>query len=64
MYIASGTSTDWALGVAKIPYSYTMELRDKGKYKFFAPPQEIIPTAQDTWAFHVAVLRDIMSRSG
>ena len=54
---------DWALGEAGIPYSFVMELRDKGRYGFFAPPSEIIPTAQETWAFHTAALRYIMKKS-
>ena len=30
LYVASGGSTDWAYGEAKIPYSYVLELRDTG----------------------------------
>merc|ERR1712059_245094 len=30
LYTAAGTSLDWALGVAKIPYVYSIELRDTG----------------------------------
>ena len=52
LYIASGGSMDWALGEAGIPYSYGMELRDTGRYGFLLPPSEIIPTAEETWAFH------------
>ena len=52
LYIASGGSMDWALGEAGIPYSYGMELRDTGNYGFLLPPREIIPTAEETWAFH------------
>ena len=43
---------DWALGEAGIPYSYGMELRDTGNYGFLLPAREIIPTAEETWAFH------------
>ena len=32
LYTASGTSLDWALGVAGIPYVYSIELRDTGTY--------------------------------
>ena len=30
LYVASGGSTDWAYGEAKIPYVYCVELRDTG----------------------------------
>ena len=52
LYIASGGSMDWALGEAGIPYSYGMELRDTGRYGFILPADQIIPTAEETWAFH------------
>ena len=47
---SSGTSRDWAAGVAQIPYVYTVELRDKGDVGFLLPPQEILPTVEETWA--------------
>merc|ERR1711973_742352 len=34
LYIASGSSADWALGVAEIDFSISMELRDTGLYGF------------------------------
>ncbi|EFX83249.1 hypothetical protein DAPPUDRAFT_239963 [Daphnia pulex] len=37
LYIASGGSDDWAKGGAGIPYSYTVELRDTGKFGFELP---------------------------
>jgi hypothetical protein len=30
--VASGGASDWALGVAGVPYSYSIELRDTGRY--------------------------------
>jgi len=38
------------MGVPKIKYSYTMELRDKGDNGFVMPPIYIIPTGKETWA--------------
>jgi hypothetical protein len=29
--VASGGASDWALGVAGVPYSYSIELRDTGR---------------------------------
>ncbi|XP_014275318.3 carboxypeptidase B [Halyomorpha halys] len=47
LYPASGVSDDWAKGVARVKYSYTIELRDIGRYGFMLPPEEIIHTAID-----------------
>ena len=60
LYIASGGSMDWALGETGIPYSYGMELRDTGRYGFLLPPEQIIPTAEETWAFHQNAARLII----
>lgn len=50
LYPASGGSDDWALGVAKVPLSYTMELRDEGVAGFVLPPNQILPAANEAWA--------------
>ena len=60
LYVASGGSMDWALGVAGIPYSFGMELRDTGLHGFLLPPDQIIPTAEETWAFHENAARMII----
>merc|ERR1712240_75284 len=57
LYTASGTSLDWALGVAGVPYVYSIELRDTGHYGFLLPPSQIIPTAEETWAWHEVAAR-------
>ena len=36
--IASGASSDWALGVIGAPYAYNLELRDTGRFGFLLPP--------------------------
>ena len=95
-YNASGTSTDWAHGVAGIPYSLIIELRPcanspptaciepiKGvpqtynttcevtssresimpcdnNYAFDLPANQIVPSGEETWAFHVAAARRII----
>jgi len=61
LYVASGGSLDWALGVAGIQFSIGMELRDTGRYGFLLPPEQIIPTAQEVWDFHTTVVREIYS---
>ena len=64
LYTAAGTSLDWALGVAGIPYVYSIELRDTGSYGFLLPPEQIIPTAEETWAWHEVAARQIIQEFG
>ncbi|XP_063967817.1 carboxypeptidase B-like [Lytechinus pictus] len=49
IYPASGSSVDWAYGVAGIKHSYAVELRDTGRYGFLLPANQIIPTAIETF---------------
>ena len=37
-----------------------MELRDTGNYGFILPPDQIIPTGEEVWAFHLTVAREII----
>jgi len=47
LYIASGSSTDWAYGSRNITYSYGIELRDTGQYGFLLPPNQIVPQGEE-----------------
>ena len=47
-------------GELGIPYSYGMELRDTGMYGFLLPPDQIIPTGEEAWAFHLTVARELI----
>ena len=60
LYVASGGSLDWTLGELGIPYSYGMELRDTGAYGFLLPPEQIIPTGEEAFAFHLTAAREII----
>ena len=53
---SSGTSRDWAYGVPEIPYVYTIELRG---FAFILPPEEIIPSGEETWAGYRAMIQAI-----
>merc|ERR1712123_345310 len=64
LYTAAGTSLDWALGVAGIPYVYSIELRDTGSYGFLLPADQIIPTAEEAWAWHEVAARQIIEEFG
>ncbi|CAG4956798.1 unnamed protein product [Parnassius apollo] len=48
MYPASGTSIDWSYGVARIPFSYLIELRSKD-YKFLLPKERILECCEEIW---------------
>ena len=47
LYPASGGSDDWAKGVIGMKYTYTIELRDNGRYGFILPASFIQPTAKE-----------------
>uniref|UniRef100_A0A667ITD6 Carboxypeptidase B n=1 Tax=Lynx canadensis TaxID=61383 RepID=A0A667ITD6_LYNCA len=47
IYPAAGGSDDWAYDQG-IKYSFTFELRDKGRYGFVLPESQIRPTCEET----------------
>ncbi|HRJ49611.1 MAG TPA: M14 family metallocarboxypeptidase, partial [Phycisphaerales bacterium] len=47
IYPASGGSADWTYGARGI-LGWAWELRDKGQFGFILPPEQIIPTGQET----------------
>lgn len=46
--IASGGSIDWIAGDQDVKVVYCYELRDQGRYAFVLPPDQIIPTGEET----------------
>uniref|UniRef100_U5EWN0 Putative zinc carboxypeptidase a 1 n=1 Tax=Corethrella appendiculata TaxID=1370023 RepID=U5EWN0_9DIPT len=48
IYKASGGSIDWIKDATDTVFSYVYELRDTGRYGFNLPPDQIIPTAEET----------------
>ncbi|CAB3980440.1 carboxypeptidase B-like [Paramuricea clavata] len=50
IYATSGATDDWAYGFLGLKYSYGLELRDKGRYGFLLPANQIIPTGVETFA--------------
>lgn len=62
LYPAAGGSEDFAKAMSKIKYSYTIELRDSGKYGFILPSRYIIPTAKEALAA-VQVVADAIIKS-
>lgn len=61
LYVASGGSDDWAKGGAGIPYSYTVELRDTGRYGFELPATQILPNNAEMWEAFKVVAEDVMA---
>jgi len=58
----SGLSTDYLAGVFRKPVVYLYELRDEGQYAFLLPPEQIIPTGQETLDSLVALFTETLSR--
>ncbi|XP_069947767.1 carboxypeptidase B isoform X2 [Cherax quadricarinatus] len=59
IYLAAGSSADWVYDSAKVQYSYGIELRDEGDYGYLLPPEQILPTAEETWAGIIAGINAI-----
>lgn len=57
--MATGGSYDWAKGKEGIKYSYTIELRDKGRYGFMLPVNQIVPTGEEAWAGIRGAVREL-----
>ncbi|XP_047475473.1 carboxypeptidase B-like [Penaeus chinensis] len=60
LYTASGATDDWAKGVLGVKYTYTLELRDEGKFGFILEPSHILPCSEEVWAGLGALLNEIL----
>lgn len=60
-YLITGGSDDWAKGIAKIKYAYTIELRDNGRYGFILPASHIKPTGKEAYAAIKAIAKELKS---
>lgn len=58
LYPAAGGSDDWGKSIG-IKYSYTVELRDTGRYGFILPAEYIEPTAKEAREFVFTISRAI-----
>ncbi|KAK7753832.1 hypothetical protein SLS62_004198 [Diatrype stigma] len=59
LYATTGSAPDYVYAVSGANYSYTMELRDTGRYGFVLPAQQIQPTVTETWQGVLAALGGI-----
>uniref|UniRef100_A0A182JCX5 Zinc carboxypeptidase A 1 n=1 Tax=Anopheles atroparvus TaxID=41427 RepID=A0A182JCX5_ANOAO len=57
-HVASGSSLDWVKGTLKTPLTFAYELRDTGEYGFLLPPEQIIPTAEETLDSIIVILEE------
>lgn len=64
LYVASGGASDWALGVANSTFSFSMELRDTGRYGFLLPDRFIQPVGEETWEFHKVIAEAVIQKFG
>lgn len=49
LYEAAGGSDDYASAELGVPYSFTIELPDEGRYGFLLPPQYIRQVGEEMW---------------
>ncbi|KAG5334766.1 CBPA1 carboxypeptidase, partial [Acromyrmex charruanus] len=62
IYIATGSSMDYVKGTFGIPITFTYELRDTGHHGFLLPPEQIIPTGEETMDSLVAMFKEAKAR--
>lgn len=60
LYAASGASDDYAYAVLEVPYVYTVELRDQGRYGFVLPADQIVPSGIETFAGFKAAVAEML----
>lgn len=57
--IESGTTKDYVYGRLNVKYTFSMELRDTGKYGFLLPSRLIKPTAMEAFEGVKAMILNI-----
>jgi len=61
LYAAAGGTEDWMRGVAGIKFAYCYELRDEGHHGFILPPDQIIPSGEETFASVKTMVEGVMA---
>ncbi|KAI1473138.1 uncharacterized protein F4812DRAFT_454955 [Daldinia caldariorum] len=56
LYPTTGAAPDHVYSIGRAEFSYTIELRDTGKFGFVLPPELIRPTAEEQWEGQKALL--------
>ena len=57
--ITSGITVDWIYHNLELQYSFVYALRDKGEYATRMPPEEIVPTAEETLDSVVVLVKEV-----
>ncbi|KAF0289369.1 Carboxypeptidase B [Amphibalanus amphitrite] len=60
LYPVSGISQDWAKARAGVQYSYSLELRDRGKYGLLLPASQIEPSGKEMVEGVTAMIEEIL----
>lgn len=55
----SGTTSDYIKGTYGKCIVYAYELRDRGRYGVLLPPDQIIPTGEETLDSLIAIFKEI-----
>ena len=58
---AAGASEDFGYMVLGAKYSYTLEMRDTGRYGFELPANQIQPTGEETYAGMREFFREVLT---
>ncbi|KAF8786631.1 carboxypeptidase B-like [Argiope bruennichi] len=56
IYEAAGSSVDYAYVKQNVQIAYALELRDTGRYGFFLPQNQILPTCEETYDGLIAAI--------
>ncbi|OLN97556.1 Metallocarboxypeptidase A [Colletotrichum chlorophyti] len=59
----TGMAMDYAYGVGKAVYAYTIDMRDLGRYGHVIPSSLILPWVEETWLGVLAMLQESLSVS-
>lgn len=60
--MCTGVSTDYIKGIYKKIIVYTYELRDRSHYGFLLPPNQIIPSEEETLDSLVSIFQETKIR--
>lgn len=60
--MCTGITVDYIKGVYHKPIAYTYELRDRGSHGFLLPPNQIIPSGEETMDSLVAMFKEAKVR--
>lgn len=59
IYMATGSSVDYVADVVGADYTFTTELRDTGNYGFLLPPEQIVPSGEESFAAVQVLLKNM-----